>query len=198
MGRIVLATASQTRIKLLANAGISFTAKSAPINERTVEQPLIKAGKSPAAIAEALAEAKALALPDEPRDTIVLGADQTLDFDARPWTKPQSIEEARKQLLALSGKTHRLHSAIVAARAGKIIWRHCDTAELTMCSFSGEFADRYLAKVGEAALTSVGAYQIEGPGLQLFERIEGDYFTILGLPLLPLLAFLRREGEIEG
>jgi septum formation protein len=195
MGRIVLASTSRTRIALLANAGVTFAAKAAPIDERAVERPLIEAGAAPAAVAEALAAAKALAL-EEGRDALVLGADQTLAFGARRWTKPRSIEEARDQLLALSGETHALHSAVAAARGGAIVWRFSDTAKLTMRPFGPEFVDRYLERVGGAALQSVGAYQIEGEGLQLFERIEGDYFTILGLPLLPLLAFLRREGEI--
>jgi septum formation protein len=196
MGRIVLASTSRTRIELLSNAGVAFVAKAAPVDERAVERPLIAAGNSAGAIAEALAEAKALALAGE-GDALVLGADQTLDFGARRWSKPRSIAAAREQLLALSGHTHLLHSAVAAARNGKIVWSHCDTARMTMRTFQGSFVDNYLAKVGDAALTSVGAYQIEGPGLQLFERIEGDFFTILGLPLLPLLAFLRGEGEIE-
>jgi len=131
------------------------------------------------------------------KNALVIGADQTLDFGSRRWTKPRSLGDARQQLLALSGNTHALHSAVAAARNGRIVWRHRDTAKLTMWTFGAKFVEGYLAQVGEAALTSLGAYQIEGLGLQLFERIEGDYFTILGLPLLAVLEGLRAEGFAE-
>jgi septum formation protein len=196
--RIILASASSARIRLLTDAGIAFEARPAPIDERDVEEPLIKDAVAPAGIAEALAAAKALAFRDIGGDALVVGADQVLDCDGRRWTKPGSLAEAKAQLEALAGRTHRLHSAVAAVRSGAVVWRHIATATMTMRSLSPQFVDLYLARVGAAALTSVGAYQIEGPGIQLFEEIEGDYFAILGLPLLPLLAFLRRQGEIEG
>jgi len=130
-------------------------------------------------------------------DAIVVGADQTLDLDGRHWGKPVDVVEAREQLARLSGRTHLLHTAAAAARDGAVIWRHFCTASLTMRPLTAALIDAHLARVGAAALNSVGAYQIEGAGIQLFDQIDGDYFAILGLPLLPLLGFLRREGAIE-
>ena len=195
--RIILASGSPARIGLLAGAGVAFESRPALVDERALDRPLIAAGASPVAIAEALAAAKALSLGGQARDALVIGADQLLANGGLQWNKPASLGEARAQLEALSGRTHRLHSAVAVARGDAILWRHVDTAQLTMRRLSGRFLDAYLERIGERALASVGAYQIEGLGIQLFERIEGDYFTILGLPLLPLLAFLRREGEIE-
>ena len=130
------------------------------------------------------------------REALVIGADQTLDVDGNRWTKPATVAEAREQLARLSGHAHQLHSAVAVARDGAVAWRHRDSAQLTMRPLSATMIDAYLAEVGDAALASVGAYQIEGPGIRLFDRIDGDYFTILGLPLLPLLAYLRGEGAI--
>jgi septum formation protein len=197
MGRVVLATTSKARIGLLKAAGVAFETKPATLEERAMERPLIDARTPPIGVAAGLAEAKALAVAAEARDAVVIGADQVLECDGDIWHKPRSIDEARRQLAALSGRTHCLHSAIAAARDGKVVWRHVETARLTLRKLTGESIDRYLVEVGERALASVGAYQLEGPGIRLFEKIEGDYFTILGLPLLPLLAFLRAEGEIE-
>jgi septum formation protein len=197
MATITLASASSSRITLLRNAGIDFTVRPAGIDERAVEAPLAAAGKSPAAIALALAEAKALALGDESADSLVIGADQVLAAEGRRWHKPSSMREARAQIVDLSGRTHELHSAVALSRGGRIAWTHHSTARMTMRPLGADVIDAYLARVGETATASVGAYQIEGPGIQLFERIEGDYFTILGLPLLPLLARLREEGAIK-
>jgi septum formation protein len=130
-------------------------------------------------------------------ESLVIGADQVLELDGERLTKPADMEAARQQLLRLSGKTHTLHSAVAGARGGKIVWQHAEAAHMTMRAFSPRFVGRYLAAVGDEALTSVGAYQVEGRGIQLFERIDGDFFTILGLPLLPLLLFLRAEGIVE-
>ncbi|MEO8666968.1 MAG: Maf family protein [Bauldia sp.] len=199
MGRVVLASASTTRIRLLAAAGVSFDARAARIDERAVEKPLIESGVGPLGIAEALAVAKALAVVEEERGgALVLGVDQVLDCDGTIRHKPSSRAEAMRQLETLSGRSHWLHSAIAAVREGGVVWRHVDSAKLTMRKLSAASIEMYLDEVGEAALTSVGAYQLEGPGIRLFERIEGDYFTILGLPLLALLAFLRAEGEIAA
>jgi septum formation protein len=125
---------------------------------------------------------------------LVLGADQTLAVDRRRFSKPSDRIAARAQLMELRGRTHALHAAVVLVRDGEPAFAHCEAARLTMRSFSDEFLDGYLDSVGEAATASVGGYQLEGVGIQLFERIEGDYFTILGLPLLPVLTFLRQDG----
>lgn len=196
MAPIVLASASPTRIALLRNAGIEFAAAPTHVDERAIEAPLAASATPPAGIAAALAEAKALSVAAERPEALVIGADQVLSADGRVWHKPASIAEARDQLMSLSGRTHELHSAIAVARGGNIGWRHGETVRLTMRPLTADFIDDYLAKVGEEALKSVGSYQIEGPGIQLFERIEGDYFAILGLPLLPLLAHLRSAGAI--
>jgi septum formation protein len=198
MGRIVLASASTTRIRLLTAVGVSFEVRPARIDERAVEDPLIKAGVGSVGIAEALAAAKAKSVAEGEPGALVVGADQVLERDTERWHKPASLAEARRQLEALSGRRHQLHSAVAVVKGGTTAWRHVESATLTMRKLSPSFIDWYLAAVGDAALASVGAYQIEGPGIQLFERIEGDYFAILGLPLLPLLAFLRGEGEIGG
>ena len=198
MARIILASTSPTRIALLSAAGVDFEAMPPGVDEREVETPLLAAGKSPAEIALALAVAKAQALAGKFPEACVIGADQTLDCDGRRWTKPATLTEACEQLMALAGRTHQLHSAVAGARRGAVIWRHLDSARLTMRRLSPAFIADYLEKVGDAALTSVGGYQLEGRGIQLFERIEGDHFTILGLPLLAVLKWLREEGAIAS
>lgn len=197
MRELVLASSSLSRAALLKNAGIAFTAQPAAIDERAVEQPLAEAGQSSAEIALALAEAKALTVGEVRPDALVIGADQVLAGAGRRWSKPESLAEAREQLLALSGQTHQLHSAVSVVRRTDVVWRHCETARMTMRRMTPQSVDRYLAEAGESVLASVGAYQIEGPGIRLFERIDGDYFAILGLPLLPLLAFLREEEAVR-
>jgi septum formation protein len=194
--QLILASQSPARILMLKNAGLSFDAKPAPIDERAVEAPLIAGGRKPGDLALALAEAKAIAVSVSEPTATVIGADQTLEADGMRWTKPRSVDEAREQLERLGGRVHCLHSGVAVARAGGIVWRHLDTARLTMRQLSASFIDSYLAGVGDAALASVGTYQVEGIGIQLFERIEGDFFTILGLPLLPLLSWLRSEKVI--
>lgn len=197
MTKIVLASASASRIGLLRNAGIAFTARPAAIDERAVEASLVAAGAAPEEIAAALAEAKALKVAGEVPDALVVGADQVLSADSGSWHKPADMAEARNQLLALAGRTHLLHTAVAVARAGAVGWRHGETARMTMREMSADAVDAYLAEVGEAALTSVGGYQIEGHGIRLFDAIDGDYFAILGLPLLPLLGFLRAAGAVR-
>jgi septum formation protein len=195
--RIVLGSTSSVRISLLEKAGVSFVARAAPIDERSVEAPLIAAGTPPLRIAETLAAAKALAAGAADPGALTIGADQVLEAEGRRWTKPATMDEARSQLLTLAGGTHALHSAVAVAQERVVVWHDVETARLTMRKFSEAFLDAYLAAVGADALRSVGAYQLEGRGIQLFEKIEGDYFTILGLPLLPLLAFLRQVGALE-
>lgn len=196
MARIILASQSATRVGILLNAGVEFEALPSRVDERQIEAPLAAAGAAPGDIALALAEAKAAAIAQADLTAWVIGADQTLEAEGERWHKPATMREARDQLLALSGRTHRLRSAVVGLHGDAPSWRHLDTATLSMRHLSPSEIDAYLGKVGETALQSVGAYQIEGPGIQLFERIEGDYFAILGLPLLPLLRWLRGEGAL--
>jgi septum formation protein len=196
MARLVLASQSTTRVAMLRNAGVAFEALPSRVDERRVETPLVAAGASPGAIALALAEAKARACAEADATAHVIGADQTLDAGGERWHKPANVEEARHQLVALSGRSHRLHSAVVGLHGDAPPWRCLDTAVLTMRPLSAAEIDDYLGRVGGKAAESVGGYQIEGPGIQLFDRIEGDYFTILGLPLLPLLKWLRDEGVL--
>jgi septum formation protein len=193
---IVLASASRARQALLAAAGVPFDVVPAAIDERAVEAPLVAGGASPAEIAAALAEAKAVAVSQARGGALVIGADQTLELDGHRGTKSETPNEARAHLARLAGRSHHLHSAVAVARGGKLLWRHLGSTTLTMRALTPAEIDAYLARVGPNVLRSVGVYQLEGEGIRLFEKIEGDYFTILGLPLLPLLAYLRREGEI--
>ena len=194
--QIVLASQSATRVAVLRGAGLDFRAVPADVDERGIEDRLVAVGTAPADIALALAEAKALAVAADHPDALVIGADQTLDAGGQRWHKAVSLEGARAQLLQLSGRTHHLRSAVVGVRGDDVRFRDVATAALTMRTFGPAEVDAYLAEVGAIACTSVGAYQIEGPGIRLFERIEGDHFTILGLPLLPLLDWLRAEGAL--
>jgi len=193
---IVLASASKVRRALLEAAGLEVLADPAAVDEVAVKESLAAEGASPADIAHALAELKALQVSPRHPGKIVLGADQILDCQGRRFDKPESLDGARAQLRALEGRRHRLISAVVAMRDGHRLWHHSGVAELTMRRFSEAFLDSYLAAAGSSVLSSVGGYQLEGLGAQLFTRIEGDYFTVLGLPLLPLLDFLRLQGEI--
>lgn len=195
---LILASKSPFRSAILRNAGIAFGAEAAGIDERAVETPLLKSGAAAEDVASVLAEAKALDVSARFPSALVLGADQTLSLDDELFHKPPDMEAARLHLLKLSGKTHLLSSALVLARRGETIWRHVSVARMTMRELTPALIGRHLAQVGEAALSSVGVYQYEGEGIQLFEVIDGDYFTIVGLPLLPLLAELRRLGEIDG
>ena len=194
---IVLASASPARRALLANAGLAFDVEPATLDERAVEAPLIARGASPADIAVALADAKAAEVSHRVAGALVIGADQTLDRDGHRGTKSQTVAEARAQLQRLAGGSHHLHSAVTVARDGTVLWRHLESATLTMRALTPAGIDAYLRRIGENALKSVGVYQLEGEGIRLFERIEGDYFAILGLPLLPLLAYLRSQGAVE-
>ena len=187
-----LASTSETRRTLLAATGLAFESAKPPVDEAKLKSQMPNAGVKDIAIA--LSKAKALSLSTSQDDTIVIGADQTLDLDGNLFDKPEGEKAARAQLQDLSGKTHLLHSAISCARNGSVVWEHVASASLTMRSFSNDELDRYIAQMGPRLLTSVGGYQIEGLAITLFERIDGDYFTILGMPMLPLLAFLRQCG----
>ena len=196
--KIILASASPYRKAMLVSAGLDVEARAAEIDERAVGATLEGSGASPEDVALVLAEAKALNVSERRPDALVLGCDQTLALGDQIFHKPRDMEGARRHLLALSGRTHQLNSAAVLARDGETLWRHVGIASLTMRQLDPAFIGRHLSRVGEAALTSVGAYQIEGEGIQLFERIEGDHFTIVGLPLLAVLAALRDLGAIDG
>ncbi|RWB32575.1 MAG: Maf-like protein [Mesorhizobium sp.] len=196
--KIILASGSPFRKALLVNAGVAVEAVPAEVDERALEAPLKDSGISPEDVALVLAEAKATEVSERKPGALVLGCDQTLSLGDELFHKPADMEGARRHLLALSGKTHQLNSAVVLARDGAVLWRHVGIASLTMRKLDPAFIGRHLARVGAKALSSVGAYQIEGEGIQLFERIEGDYFTIVGVPLLPALAKLRDLGAIDG
>ena len=191
---LVLASKSKVRRTLLEAAGIPVEIDPADIDERAVEAS--HAGASPKNVAILLAREKALAVARRRPGLLVLGADQTLALGTRRFSKPATISAAREQLALLSGKTHALHSGVAVARDGAILFETVATARLTMRVLSNDTLDAYLAAAGERVLQSVGAYQLEGLGVHLFEKIEGDHFTILGLPLLPLLAFFGREGML--
>jgi septum formation protein len=195
---LILASKSPFRAMILKNAGIPFRSEGANIDERSVEAPLFNTGATPEDLAQVLAEAKALEVSERFADDIVLGADQTLSLGDDVFHKPRDMEEARRHLLRLSGRTHQLNSAMAIAKNGETLWQHMSVARLTMRDLSPEFIGQHLAEVGEAALQSVGAYQYEGLGIQLFDKIEGDYFTIIGLPILPLLHELRSLGVFHG
>jgi septum formation protein len=195
MTPVVLASQSQSRAAILSAAGVGFTKVSSGVDEDVIKQRMLAQGEGPKRIAEALGEAKALAV-SRITPGLVIGADQTLDLDGTLFDKAESLDEARERLVALRGLTHQLHGGIAAAEGGEIVWRHTESSTLTMRDFSDGFLEAYLAKHGEAVLSSVGCYHLEGAGAQLFERIEGDYFAILGLPLLPVLALLRARGAI--
>jgi septum formation protein len=196
---LILASVSKSRSRILEAAGLSFMVEPPGLDESAMRQALGgKDALNPHDLAEVLARAKAEAVSKPAPEAYVIGADQVLAEGDRIFAKPDTMEAARRQLLDLSGKRHRLHTAVALATKGETIWAETTTATLTMRTLSPEFIGRYLAAAGEGVVGSVGAYQIESVGAQLFERIEGDYFSILGLPLIPLLDALRREGVIEG
>ena len=193
---LVLASKSNVRGKILAAAGLRFEIRPANIDERAVEREA--APSDPAAAARLLARKKAESVSASMPGRPVLGADQTLACAGERFTKPADRAGAAAQLRTLRGQTHQLHSALALVRDGAVLFECLQTARLTMRDLSDQFVENYLDMVGDTALASVGAYQLEGIGVHLFERIEGDYFTILGLPLLPLLDFLRRGGFVDG
>jgi septum formation protein len=195
---IVLASGSPFRRKMLEDAGLVFEAEKPEIDERAVEAAVEGSGVTPEDLALILAEAKALDISQNRPGALVIGTDQTLSLGDEVLHKPRDMEEARRRLLALSGKIHQLNSAVVLMRDGDVIWSHVGVARLTMRDLEPGFVGRHLSRVGDKALSSVGAYQIEGEGIQLFEKIDGDHFTIVGMPLLPLLAKLRELGALDG
>lgn len=186
---LVLASKSSVRREVLQAAGIPLEVIPADIDERAIERNQGAAG--PGETATMLAREKARAISATKPSRIVLGADQTLALGSKRFSKPASRDAARAQLMMLRGKTHELHSGIAIVHDNAVLFEHCAVARLTMRNFSESFLDAYLEQIGASAMQSVGAYQLEKTGIQLFETIEGDHFTILGMPLLPLMNFLR-------
>ena len=192
----MLASQSAVRRTILEAAGIPLEVRVAYIDERAIESEADL--DEPGRVAALLAREKAKVVAAQAPDRLVVGADQTLSLAGRRFSKPADRMGAREQLRALSARTHELHSAVAVAHAGRIIFEHVDVARLTMRALSDVFLESYLDAAGSAVRSSVGGYQLEKIGVQLFERVEGDHFTVLGLPVLPLLAFLRREGSLAA
>jgi len=192
--RLILASKSAARRAMLENAGVTFAVQAADVDEETVKAA--HDPSDPAGLAVELARVKALAVSRHDPDAWVLGADQTLSFADGLVSKAPSLAAARARLAEMRGRTHRLHSGAALAHKGQVVWSGVDTATMRMRDFSDVFLDAYLAGEGEVLLGSVGAYRLEGPGAQLFEAVEGDYFTVLGMPLWPVLTELRRAGVL--
>jgi septum formation protein len=193
--RLTLASQSAARRKLLHDVGLSFDAASPDVDEDAVKTDMLRDGVTPYEIARALAEAKAMEVSRR-TPGLVIGADQTLDFEGVLFDKAQDLDQLKRHLQTFRGRSHRLHSAVALARNGVVVWGVTETATLYVRDFSDAFLDHYIQREGDAVLGCVGGYRIEGEGLQLFDRIEGDYFTIVGLPLLSLMAFLRTQGLV--
>lgn len=198
MKTLILASASNVRARLLREAGVQFGVRPSNLNEEDAKSTLHQQGVPHEDFAAALAEAKALNVSAAIPQALVLGCDQTLLCGDRLFDKPCDAAEARENLAFLRGKTHQLICGAVLAEAGKPVWRHVERADLTMRDFSDRFLDAYIKEEGTLILSSVGCYQLEGRGAQLFETVKGDYFTVLGLPLIPLLAVLRDRGLLSS
>jgi len=194
---LILASRSASRGAVLRGAGIAFKAMESGVDEAAVKAELARIGADPRQVAVQLAERKALAVSAH-RPGLVIGADQTLELDGALYDKAGTVHEARARLSQLRGRTHLLHAAVAVASGGDVLWRTVESPRMIMRAFSDGFLDAYVAAAGDALTASVGCYYLEGLGAQLFERIEGDYFAILGLPLLPLLEFLRGRGTLAA
>lgn len=194
--RIILASGSAARRTMLEGAGLTFEVKPALVDEAALREHMIREDASVSSIAEGLAELKAATVSRRNADALVIGADQILVLGHDVMEKPASVAEARTTLQRLRGQTHSLISAVVLARGDNLLWAYADEARLTMRDFSDAFLEHYLESDDPGLLESVGAYRVEGPGVQLFEKIEGDYFTIMGMPLLPLLDVMRQAGVL--
>lgn len=192
---IILASKSAARRAVLTGAGVPFEVAVAGVDEDAVKTAMLAQGATPRDVADALAEIKAVKISAS-RPGFVIGSDQTLEFEGQLYDKAETLEAAAERLKTMRGKPHKLHSAVVVAKDGAPIWREIVSATLTMRDFSDDFLDAYLALEGEEMLGSVGCYRLEGPGAQLFSKIEGDYFAILGLPLMGLLDLFRRHGVL--
>jgi septum formation protein len=198
MTLFILASQSASRRRMLQAAGLEFSVQPASIDETAVIESLIGEGQGGRNISDCLAEMKARRVSTGFPTEWVVGSDQVLSLEGEIFEKPSSIDEAREHLLRFRGKTHVLHSAASVARGGSIVWRHVSEARMSVRSFSDAFLESYLAQAGTDVLGSVGAYHVEGRGVQLFSRIEGDLFTVQGFPLLPFLDFLRVQGLVKS
>jgi septum formation protein len=192
---IILASTSTIRQQLLSQAGIEFKSLPAPFDEEQAKRG--SAAVNPRDLAAAMALGKAQATSVQYMEALVIGADKTLEIDGAVLHKPKSREEAGQQLAMLRGRSHNLHSALAITKGNSVLYQTVSNAQLKMRAFSDSFLQHYLAHTSASSHASVGCYQLESLGVQLFDHVEGDYFTILGLPLLPLLAFLRESGEIQ-
>lgn len=197
---LILASGSRARREMLKSSGVSFTVEAANVDEDAVRAALAGADRSneldPADVAEVLARSKAEAVSQSRPNACVIGGDQVLALDDEILTKPADEAAARRQLQKLKGRVHALHSAVALAIDGEVVWSHVETAQMHVRNFSDAFLDDYMRRAGRLVLGSVGAYHMEGLGIQLFDRIDGDYFTVLGMPLMPLLAELRARHVI--
>lgn len=198
MKPLVLASTSPIRAELLRNAGLTFEVMAPRVDEEALREALVAEGASPRDLADALAEHKALKVAARFPEALVLGCDQVLDLDGQALGKPRDAVEARGRLLALRGRAHRLWTGAVLYDRGAPVWRHVEEARLTMRAFSEAWLESYLEQATWELTGTSGGYAIEGQGIRLFERIEGDHFAILGLPLLPLLTAMSRRGDIAG
>ncbi len=192
MKPLILASQSEARRDMLKNAGLVFDVIPASLNERDFENKF--SDSAPDKLAAALAQEKALFVSAQNPDALVIGADQLLSFEERIFSKADTKEEAQHHLKTLRGKTHTLISAVCVVQNGKALWQYCDSAHLTMHNFGDDFLEHYIEKEEEALTSCVGCYKLEGIGAWLFDNVEGDHFTVRGMPLLPLLSFLREQG----
>tara|TARA_R110000851_G_scaffold37035_22_gene95982 strand:+ start:3259 stop:3858 length:600 start_codon:yes stop_codon:yes gene_type:complete len=194
---LILASGSAIRQSLLGNAGLAFETATPRVDEESVRAALLAEGAKPRDIADALAELKATKISARHPAALVIGCDQVLDSGGTLLSKPETVDEARAQLSAMRGKRHDLLSAVVICQAGRPLWRHIGTARMTVRPFSDDWLDGYLSRNWPDIADSVGAYKLEAEGVRLFSRVDGDYFTVLGLPLLDLLSFLTLRGDLQ-
>ncbi len=194
---IILASGSQIRRDIMVSAGLEFDVITRPVDEAAIKTAMLQQGALPRDIADALAEAKSVRVSREVAG-LVIGADQIMVMDGHVFDKPKTMTEARERLLSMRGKNHHLIGGVVICEDGHAVWRHISKTTLTVREFSEAFLDEYLAQEGEILLKSVGAYRFEGRGAQLFSHVEGDFFSILGLSLLPVLDYLRLRGAVSS
>jgi septum formation protein len=194
---LILASGSTIRQSLLRNTGLAFETVTPRVDEDSVRAALLAEGAKPRDIADALAELKATKISARHPAALVIGCDQVLDLGGTLLSKPETVDEARAQLSAMRGKRHDLLSAVVICQAGRPLWRHVGTARMTVRPFSDDWLDGYLSRNWPDIAESVGAYKLEAEGVRLFSRVDGDYFTVLGLPLLDLLSFLTLRGDLQ-
>lgn len=199
-GQLVLASASRIRAEMLRASGLDIDVRPSTVDEPSIKEALkVERGEmSGDDLAAVLAQAKAVDVSRQDASSLVIGADQVLSLDGKLYDKPVDQDDARNTLCELRGRTHHLHTAVACASAGEVVWHHEASVALTMRDFSNEFLGLYMGERGDDLLTSVGAYKLEGSGAQLFTSIDGDYFSVLGLPLLELLGFLRSTGAIAS